>query len=114
MPMAQYNADEVDAIDLSHIDTARGKSTVFYVRTNNKGNYKLTLEMKATGGELAQVPVSIFINNVLLSTITINGTGEWHKIEKICDIWNRNNYIKLYFAQSGMTLGKMTLKPVND
>lgn len=111
---AFYDMTKIEEVDLSQMDTTKGKSTLIGVHTNDRGNYKLTLEMKADGGELAQVPVSIFVNNVLLSTITINGTGEWHTVEKICSTRNRNSYIKFYFAQSGMKLGKMTFKLVKE
>lgn len=108
--ITHYKIDKTGEIDLSQIDTAKGKSVLFGIRTDERGVYKLTLEMKAQGGELAQVPVSVFLNNTLLSTITINGTGNWQTAEKECVISNRNNYIKLYFGQSGMELGKMTLR----
>ena len=108
--MAYYNLEKVDEIDLSDMDTTKGKATLIGMRTNDRGEYKLTLQMKAEGGEVAQVPVSIFVNNVLLSTITIKGTGEWQTVERFCNIWNRNNYVKFYFGQSGMKLGKMTFK----
>lgn len=107
-----YNMEEINKIDLSDIDTSRGKSVLLAIQTSGRGTFKATLEMKAIGGELAQVPVSIFLNNVLFTTITINGTGEWQTIEKDFSVWNRNNYIKLYFGQSGMTLGKMKLKEI--
>lgn len=108
--MAYYNLEKVDKIDLSDMDTTKGKSTLIGMRTNDRGEYKLSLEMKAEGGEVAQVPVSVFLNNVLISTITIKGTGEWQTVERFCNIWNRNNYLKFYFGQSGMKLGKMTFK----
>jgi beta-glucosidase len=106
--MEYYDLAEVEAIDLSDVDTAKGESVVFGIIRDKKGIYKLKLEMKASGGEHAQIPVSLFLNNKLDSTITLNGTGEWKTVEKELNLWSKNNYIKLYFAQSGMELGKMT------
>ncbi|MDP4089526.1 MAG: glycoside hydrolase family 3 N-terminal domain-containing protein, partial [Bacillota bacterium] len=110
--MANYRMEKLDEVDLSQMDTTRGKATLIGVHTNVRGEYKLTLEIKASGGELAQVPVSIYVNNVLLSTVTIQGTGEWQKVEKLCQVIKENNYIKFYFGQSGMKFGKMTFKPL--
>ena len=108
--MEYYDLSEIEVIDLSEVDTAKGESVVFGIIRDKKGQYKLKLEMKASGGEIAQVPVSLFVNNKLDSTITINGTGEWKTVEKEIDLWSKNNYLKLYFAQSGMKLGKMTVQ----
>jgi beta-glucosidase len=108
--MEYYDLTEVDAIDLSEVDTSKGESVVFGIIRDQKGIYKLKLEMKASGGEHAQIPVSLFVNNKLDSTITLNGTGEWKTVEKEINLWSKNNYLKLYFAQSGMTLGKMTIE----
>ncbi|MFW5749615.1 MAG: glycoside hydrolase family 3 protein [Halanaerobium sp.] len=108
--MEYYDLAEVEAIDLSEVDTSKGESVVFGIIRDKKGIYKLKLEMKASGGEHAQVPVSLFLNNKLDSTITLNGTGEWKTVEKELNLWSKNNYLKLYFAQSGMELGKMTVE----
>jgi len=108
--MEYYDLAEVEAIDLSDVDTAKGESVVFGIIRDKKGIYKLKLEMKASGGEHAQIPVSLFLNNKLDSTITLNGTGEWKTVEKEINLWSKNNYLKLYFAQSGMKLGKMTVE----
>jgi beta-glucosidase len=108
--MEYYDLTELDAIDLSEVDTSKGESVVFGIIRGERGIYKLKLELKASGGEVAQVPVSLFVNNKLDSTITINGTGEWQTVEKEISLWSKNNYIKLYFAQSGMELGRMTFE----
>ena len=108
--MEYYKLAEVEAIDLSDVNTAKGESVVFGIIRDKKGIYKLKLEMKASGGEHAQIPVSLFLNNKLDSTITLNGTGEWKTVEKEINLWDKNNYLKLYFAQSGMKLGKMTVE----
>ncbi|MFP4198768.1 MAG: glycoside hydrolase family 3 protein [Halanaerobium sp.] len=108
--MEYYDLSELDTIDLSEVDTSKGESVVFGIIRDQKGIYKLKLEMKASGGEHAQVPVSLFLNNKLDSTITLNGTGEWKTLEKELNLWSKNNYLKLYFAQSGIKLGKMTLE----
>ncbi|MGM0500517.1 MAG: glycoside hydrolase family 3 protein [Bacillota bacterium] len=108
--MEYYDLAELEAIDLSDVDTAKGESVVFGIIRDKKGIYKLKLELKASGGEHAQIPVSLFVNNKLDSTITLNGTGEWKTVEKEINLWSKNNYLKLYFAQSGITLGKMKIE----
>lgn len=108
--MEYYDLAEVEAIDLSEVDTAKGESVVFGLIRDQKGVYKLNLELMATGGEHAQIPVSLFVNNKLDSTITLNGTGKWQTVEKEIVLQDKNNYLKLYFAQSGMKLGKMNIR----
>lgn len=87
------------------MDTTKGTSTIIGLHTKVKGRYAFFLKLKASGGELAQVPVTIFLNNILISTITITGTDEWQTVEKILDVQNNTNFIKFYFGQSGMKLG---------
>ena len=94
------------------ICTDKGSSAVIGVRLLRRGLYHLTMRVKADAGELAQIPVSVFLGGNLAGTVTINGTnGEW--IEKEVDlgaVFFPNNYIRLYFAQSGMQIGSLKIR----
>lgn len=96
-------------LDLAGLSTEKGQSTVFGLDIQEKGKYKLTFQMRADAGELAQLPVSVFINNILVGTITIQGTnGEWVTKEmEVGPFFGQHVYLKLFFAQSGMEIGEL-------
>ena len=59
--------------------------------------------------DIAQVPMSIFVNGTLQRTFTLNGTGgRYVEIEQLSESFtNTRNYLKLYFAQSGMQIDRI-------
>ena len=69
--------------------------------------------MKLDAGELSQIPLSVFANNHLIETITINGTnGKVVEKEVTFEVFtNIKNYIKLYFGESGIQLVEMQICP---
>ncbi|WP_099467425.1 glycoside hydrolase family 3 protein [Konateibacter massiliensis] len=99
-------------IDTAGLDTQKGSSTMYGLTFSIYGTYTLQMRVKSDAKELAQIPVSIFINGVLFETITINGTGgKWIEIEReIGPFFTTNNYIKLYFAQSGMVIENISFE----
>lgn len=103
--------DDNCSLDLSGLKTEKGASTMFALTFGKKGYYDITLKMKSNSGNLAQIPVTIFIGSNVVSTITINGTnGQW--VEETRDLgmmFNPNCYMKLYFAQSGMEIGEIKI-----
>ena len=92
--------------------TDRGHSEVFALDVRVPGNYRLNMKVSADGGELAQVPVSVFLNGTLAGTITINGTGgEWIEVRQdLGYIVFPNVYMRLYFAQSGMRIDSVRIQ----
>ena len=58
---------------------------------------------RSNAGELAQMPVTLFANNIPGATFTFNGTdGEWVTQTKQVFFLNQHNYLQLYFALSGL------------
>lgn len=48
------------------------------VKLLHQGIYAIQIKARCDAGELAQVPMSIFMNHGVVITFTINGTqGEW-------------------------------------
>ena len=93
------------------MDTTKGVSTLLGLTFLERGSYTLRLRMRSSAGDLAQLPVSVFINNILERTVTISGThGEWVTEEiPIGPFFNPHVFLKLYFAQSGMELAPLQI-----
>lgn len=88
-----------------------GASTVFGIRYTENGKYKLSMRVKSDAGEVAQIPMSIFIDGMLRGMIMINGTnGETITAEQdIGVLFGGTNYLKLYFGQTGMDIEEIRL-----
>ncbi len=103
--------EQETTIDVSNITTERGSDALFGLEFTKHGLYTISIKMRSDSSELAQIPVSVFVNQDFVRTVTFNGTnGEW--INKSFDIGPiRSKYccLKLHFGQGGMELGEMKI-----
>lgn len=101
--------DGENPLDLSELDTSKGASTMFGITYRTNGTYRLSMRVKAEGSEVAQIPVSVFIDGGLRTMMTVNGTaGKIVTMEQdIGALFGGSNYLKLYFGQSGMQIAEM-------
>lgn len=103
--------DQSLSLDLSDLKTNKGETSLFGLSFKERGFYDISFRMRVHGGELAQVPLTLFVGSKVLTTITRNGTkGEW--VEEKRDLglmFMPNAYLKLYFAQSGMEIEEITI-----
>ncbi len=109
--MVYHDVDGELTLSGEGICTDKGTDTVIGLRLLHKGIYHLAMSVKADAGELAQIPVSVFLNGTIVGTVTINGTnGAWIEREiNMGMIAFPNNYIRLYFAQSGMEIRELKI-----
>ena len=114
--MKYYEIEDTLVLDGSYINTDKGSSEVIGVTPKNRGLYTVKLKVKCDGSDIAQVPVTLSINGTVMGTITINGTdGKWNEIEmKNFALFSPNNYIKLFFAESGMQIDTITIERQKD
>lgn len=93
-------------LDISSVNTEKGASTVLGIRYKTNGVYKFVMRVKSNASEVAQIPMSIFIDGNLRGMVMINGTnGKAVTVEQdIGVLFGGTNYLKLYFGQSGMEI----------
>lgn len=103
---------EILVLDARDADTSKGKSLLYGIQAEKIGAYTLRMKVKADASGLSQIPVSIYTNGTLAGTLTLNGTnGEWIEIQqKLGNFVGPNNFLKLYFAQSGMQIETITIE----
>ena len=98
-----------EPVSLSDADTSTGSMHVFAVSVDETGTYDVTITAKSDAGELAQMPVTLFANNIPGPTFTFNGTdGEWVTQTKQVFFLNQHNYLQLYFALGGLDVNDIT------
>ena len=85
-------------------DTKKGSQALFGINLVKAGLYDISIVMKSELGELAQLPLSVYLDNVLKTTISVRGS-EGATLTETRDmgmIFGNNHYIKLYFGASGL------------
>lgn len=111
LDLKYQEVDRDTPLDISGISTEKGASSVLGVKLLHQGIYAIQIKAKCDAGELAQVPMSIFMNHGVVITFTINGTqGEW--VVRSSDLGEfrfPHQYLKFYFGQSGLELGEVRL-----
>ncbi|MDO5416222.1 MAG: glycoside hydrolase family 3 C-terminal domain-containing protein [Lachnospiraceae bacterium] len=98
-------------LDAANLSTQKGTSAVYRVTFSEIGVYQLSMRIKSDAGDLAQMPVTVFGNNHLLQTVTINGTnGEWVTKTVDLNVFNALDWhLKFYFGESGIEIGALEI-----
>ncbi len=93
------------SLDVSLIETEKGKSTLFSVPLPEKGDYKLLLTLRSTDkNDVSQLPVSLFQDQALVNTITLTGSQrEWETISLPLK-GGKTSTLRFFFAQTGLQL----------
>lgn len=98
-------------IDGSVFNNKKGNSEIFGITVNEYGVYDISIKMKSDLGPLAQLPLSIYYDNALKSTITFRGTEGKYITETrpLGFVFGVNHYIKLYFGADGLDIDKVEI-----
>ena len=106
----------VAQIDVNDINTARNSSNMISVSFKERGDYKLSMTVRANAtSELAQIPLSIYRDKALIKMLTLTGAdSEWQTLEVPLDECGMTFFLKLYFAQDGMEIKDITLSLVKS
>ena len=103
-----------DTLELptENLNTSRGSEIMYGMEIKEPAFFELHMKVKVDASEIAQVPVSAFVNGTLTTSITMNGTNGQYR--DIClNLGNfrfERNYLRLYFAQGGMQIQSMKVK----
>ncbi len=107
-----YSLETKLELDGKDIDTGKGKAFLCGLEAGGMHLYTIRLKVKVDAPELAQVPVSIFVNGTLQGTITLNSTdGAYVEVEQISGgFTNSHNYLRLFFAEGGAQIDTLTIE----
>lgn len=84
---------------------------LFGIIINENGEYRISVEATSELGELAQLPVSIYRDNMFQGMITFQGM-EGKKEKKECSfgyVMGKNHYIKIKKCAKGLKMIKLTI-----
>lgn len=114
--MESYKADEetgIIVVDREPFVGEAGKHVVFELEYTRPGLYELEIEYSSENGELAQLPVSVYYNNMYQTTISVNGTNGQAKTitYPYGPMSGRMFYWKFVFGSDGLTIRRVRMIP---
>lgn len=102
---------ETGRLILNHIDdTIKFEDIInFGITTAGEANYSILLEITTSLSKLAQIPISVYFDNIYRGTISIQGTEGKSVLvtEKIGYIKGKHHYIKLICKDHGVTISRI-------
>ena len=100
-------------IDGALLHPAKGKADVIAVTNEFMGDFTMKFTLKSDLGELAQLPVSVFLDNVHKMTVSVQGTnGKWVEESRILNMeFGHNHYIKFYYGADNLEIKEIVLTP---
>ena len=102
-------------IPMTEINTSKGMSFAFALNVLKPGWYKVTLTASSEQSELAQIPVTLFSMGTASGTFTWNGTGgKPVSFSNKLPLFSRFTTMRLYFAQSGLTMHDVQMELISD
>ena len=100
-------------IDGALLHPAKGKADVIAVTNEFMGDFTMKFTLKSDLGELAQLPVSVFLDNIHKMTVSVQGTnGKWVEESRILNTgFGHNHYIKFYYGADNLEIKEIVLTP---
>ena len=100
-------------IDGKLLHPVKGKADVVAVSRCYEGDFIMKFTFKSDLGELAQLSVSVFLDNIHKMTISVQGTnGKWVEESRILNMgFGHNHYIKLYYGADNLEIREIILTP---
>ena len=89
------------------ISAKKGVRSTFLLKFPNAGAYKLEITVRANAQtELAQIPVSVFTNEIFAATISLTGADkEWRTVEvPLGEVKDGSMKVAFFFGKTGMEI----------
>ena len=103
-----FAVDDGTEISLENVAASKGSSYVFAIEAIRQGGYYVEMTGKSDLGELAQIPVTIFVQSTPVGVFTWNGTdGKWAVQQKRFLLHSKYAVVRLYFGGNGLQLKKL-------
>ena len=100
------------SIDTSELEVSQGSAVAYGLVTDKFGDYDIEITAKSSLDELAQLPVTVYLDNKLVETIVFRGSQGKNVTEtrKLGSIVRKTHIVKLYFGAAGLKPEKIEVK----
>ena len=104
----------VTTLPLTGISSEKGDSHMFGIATEGFGTFRISITASSESTPLAQMPVSVFVDNQLFGTYSFNGSeGKEVTLSREGGVFGFHHYVRLYFGQGGLTPISITFEPID-
>ena len=104
----------VTTLPLTGISSEKGDSHMFGITTEGFGTFRISITASSESTPLAQMPVSVFVDNQLFGTYSFNGSeGKEVTLSREGGVFGFHHYVRLYFGQGGLTPISITFEPID-
>lgn len=113
LPCLQADERGEISVDTQTLHPRQGLADVVGLRLNRTGKYQIRMRVKSDLSELAQLSMTIYVDNVLKTMVTLQGTnGSWTTQERPLDLLTEgNHYMAVYYGSMGIEIGELILYP---
>ena len=100
-------------VDGSLLHPAKGNTDILAVTNDYMGEFTVKFVLRSELGELAQLPISVFMDNIHKMTVSVQGTnGKWVEESRPFDMsFGHNHYIKLYYGADNLEIKEILFTP---
>lgn len=108
----KINENQEIVINGADLNPRAREADVFGIQVEKLGVYSIALTLKSDLGPLAQLPVSVYYDNILKAQISIQGT-EGKVVEQkreVGVIFGPTHFVKLYYGANGLEIQKVVIK----
>lgn len=113
-----YKLENECSISLEGVDTHKGENFIFALDVEKMGGYKVEIVAKSDLGELAQMPITLFYQNIPMAVFSFNGTGgKWDSRARKAIMHNKYPLFRMYFGQNGLDVKEIKFsfdKPLSE
>lgn len=108
------NGDLVVVIPGSDEIKKKGQEEMVGMQILESHHFEMEIEIQSELGELAQLPVSVYIDNIFRGTFSFQGTngGTATKVMEVGYMLGQTHYIKLNYGATGIRVVRMRLRKV--
>lgn len=112
--MKYYDVKGRTEISLEGIPHDGGDSWMFGINTEGFGDFRISITASSLASKLAQIPISVIVNNNPFGVFSFNGTdGKDVTITREGKLFGFTHYVKLHFGLGGAEPKKLAIEPVN-
>ena len=105
-----YDLDDEVTIECN-VKTARGQDFVFGITSKNAGYIGLEFTGYSNLGELAQIPMTLYVTSIPFAVVTWNGTnGEAVSKTVECMMYSKNCVFRAHFQSGGVSIKTLKVK----
>ena len=100
-------------VDGSLLHPAKGNTDILAVTNDYMGEFTVKFVLRSELGELAQLSISVFMDNIHKMTVSVQGTnGKWVEESRPFDMsFGHNHYIKLYYGADNLEIKEILFIP---